>query len=76
MDRSLGIPADGLIAAAKRDFPTCELTIPELVALAERRPLTFYTPNNPTFPEVLAHDYSDAAVHIPNSATASALQRE
>jgi hypothetical protein len=41
---------EGLVAVVKRDCPTCQLVAPVLGEIAERRPLTVYTQDDPGFP--------------------------
>jgi len=47
---------DGLVAFVKRDCPTCQLVVPVLEELAtdEKRALTVYTQDDPSFPDALA----------------------
>ncbi|MEP6625065.1 MAG: thioredoxin family protein [Acidimicrobiia bacterium] len=52
---------DGLIAVVKRDCPTCSLIAPVLAELVDRgtEPLTVYSQDDPTFPEVIGGALDD-----------------
>lgn len=60
-DRSLALPADGLVAVVKRDCPTCVLVEPVLGALPG---VVVYSQDDPTFPESVDGVRDDTALDL------------